>query len=256
MAAVPAPAESFESRERCGHDRRQQQIHRPVRAAPRGPAAGARARAVCRRYLVSPPASHAHSAFSRSTWADRVGRCARGAGDPRGACRLDRGRHRRHSADRFPRRPHREARALSPAGAGARARALCRRAGRGGVRGRSLCRRGCRRSRRDRDRGIAGAARCRCGAGRILNRARDRSGDRAPGLWRHRRHDGARPSDRRRRSRGRPPFRRADRDARRHRPPRQVARHRRAVRRGEGAAPHSRAVVALAAAAAVVDPHP
>ena len=38
------------------------------------------------------------------------------------------------SADRLPRRPGREARAASPAAAGARPRALCRRAGGGGVR--------------------------------------------------------------------------------------------------------------------------
>ena len=47
---------------------------------------------------------------------------------------MDRGRHCGCAADRFPRRAHSRARTLSPAGARARARALCRRAGRGGVR--------------------------------------------------------------------------------------------------------------------------
>ena len=57
--------------------------------------------------------------------------------------------------------PHRGTGALSPAHPGRRARALCRRAGRGGVRDRSLCRRGRGRSCRGRDRGTAGRARCR-----------------------------------------------------------------------------------------------
>ena len=60
-----------------------------------------------------------------------------------------------------------------------RARALCRRAGRGGVRRRSLSRRGRRRSGRARDRGTAGHARRRRGAGRVRARPLDRAGDRA-----------------------------------------------------------------------------
>ena len=61
------------------------------------------------------------------------------------------------AADRFPRRPDRKARALSPAGAGDGQGALRRRSGRGGVRGRRLCRRGRRRPRHHGDRGTAAA---------------------------------------------------------------------------------------------------
>ena len=63
---------------------------------------------------------------------------------------------------------HPGARSVSPAGAGERPRALCRRAGRRGVCRRSLRRRGRRRSRRDGDRGTAAAARRAGRAGRVF----------------------------------------------------------------------------------------
>ena len=72
----------------------------------------------------------------------------------------------------------RGARALSPTSPGSRARALCRRSGRGGVCRGPLSRRGRRRSRRDRDRGSAGASLCAGRARRIRARPLDRS-DRA-----------------------------------------------------------------------------
>ena len=88
----------------------------------------------------------------------QVDRRERGAGAARRARGVDRRRRRAHSAD--PVSPHRpqEPRALSAAGAGARRRALCRRAGRRGVRRRSICRRRRRRSGRARHR----ARRRRC----------------------------------------------------------------------------------------------
>ena len=120
-------------------------------------------------------------------WQDRRHRHRAGAGAAGGRRGVDRRRHRRRAADRFPRRPHRAAGAVPPAGARDRPRALCRRARRRGVRRRSLRRGGRRRPRRHRHRRIAGAARRRCGARRVLARPQHRADHRAPGLWRRRR---------------------------------------------------------------------
>ena len=108
----------------------------------------------------------------------------------RGAARrrrgVDRGRHRRRAADRFPRGADREARAVPPAGAGDGQGALCRRAGGRGVRRGPLRRRGRRRSRHHGGRGTAAAARCARRSRRILVRPRHRSGDPESGLRRRR----------------------------------------------------------------------
>ena len=77
-----------------------------------------------------------------------------------------------------------------------------------------------------------------------------------PGLRRRRRRAARRAGHGRARACHRPPLRRAVGDARRNRPLRCVARHRRTVRRRQGAAPHPRTALADAEAAAVVDPRP
>ena len=94
--------------------------------------------------------AHAHARIVSIDTAAARAHAGRGRG-------VDRGRHRRPAADRFSRSLGRGAQALSPAGAGARPRALRRRSGGGGVRRGSLCggrrRRAGRRSR---------SSRCRC----------------------------------------------------------------------------------------------
>ena len=112
---------------------------------------------------------------------------------------------------------------------------------------RSLYRRGRRRSRRDRDRGVAACCSMRCGAGASSRRARStepRSSAQGYGdvdaAFR------ARRAHRRARARRRPALRRAAGDARRHRPLRRLARHSRIARRRQGAAPQPRTAVAHA----------
>ena len=107
-----------------------------------------RPRPLCRRHLLSAPAPHAHGALEPRARQDRVDRHRGRARLARRGRGLDRRRHRRRAADRFPRGQHSRARALPPAGAGDRQGALCRRAGRRGVRRGSLCGGGRGRSRR------------------------------------------------------------------------------------------------------------
>ena len=151
---------------------------------------------------------------------------------------VDRGRHCRRAADRFPRGPDRAARAVPPAGAGDGQGALRRRAGGGGVRRGSLCRRGRRRSRHHGDRGAAGRCSTPRRARRVLVRPQHRSrrcSTRATAT-------SMRRSTRRRivvelELDDRPAFRRAAGDARRDRPLRRLARHAGTARRRQGAAP-------------------
>ena len=118
--APPPPGDG--PRRQRANDHRQQQVDRPIGRAAGRPAAGPGPRPLRRRHLLSAPAPHARRALEPRAWPHRLDRHrggARAAGRGRG---LDRGRHRRRAADRFPRGPHREARALSAAGAGDRAR--------------------------------------------------------------------------------------------------------------------------------------
>ena len=110
-----------------------------------------------------------------------------GARAARRLCGMDRSRHRRRAADRFPRRLDPGARSVSPAGAGNRPRALCRRSDRRGVCRRSLYRRGRRRSGHGGDRRTAAAAGRASPAGRIFAGPFQRSRHHPPGLWRRRR---------------------------------------------------------------------
>ena len=102
-------------------------------------------------------------------------------------CGVDRSRYCGGAADRFPRGTNSRVRALSAAGAGDRAGAIRRRAGRRGVRRRSLPGRGRGGSRLVRRRGDAGPARRRRRARRILARPQHGSVRDPPGLWRRRR---------------------------------------------------------------------
>ncbi len=76
-----------------------------------------RARPFCRRHLVSAPASHAARALADRAWQDRRRSTPRRRARCRGSSRCGPRRHRRRAADRFPRRPHRAAGAVPPAGA-------------------------------------------------------------------------------------------------------------------------------------------
>ena len=189
-------------------------------------------------------------------WPHRRDRHRGGARAARRVRGVDRGRHRRRAADRFPRGPHSGARALSPAGAGGRRRALCRRAGRRGVRGRPVCRRGRRRSRqRSRSRSCRPLLDSAGAAGRVRAGPQHRGGAHPPGLRRRRRACSARRMHVVELELAhRPPFRRAAGDARRHRPLRRRARRSRAARRRQGAAPQPRTAGAHARPAADLDP--
>ena len=96
------------------------ELDRPIGDAAGGSAAGHRARRVCRRYQFPASASHAHRALGACPWPHRGDRRGGGARTARRLRGMDRGRHRRRAADRFPRRLDPGARSLSPAGAGAR----------------------------------------------------------------------------------------------------------------------------------------
>ena len=192
------------------------------RAAGRS-AAGDRPGALCRRHQFPAPASHADRALQpcpRQHHLDRYRSRTRFARRRRG---MDRGRHSRSAADRFSRRPDREARAVSPAGTGAATSALCRRSGRGRICGGSVPCRGRRRSRHHGDRGTAAAARRRDEPGEF-SFGRDTEADvlhqgygDVDAVFKSAPHIVELQADRR------PPFRRAAGKPRRHRPLRRLA---------------------------------
>ena len=120
------PARSVHAPSRAGrwsapHDASTQQMDRPVGRAAGGPAAGHRPRPLRRRHQLPAPASHAGRALQPCARQHPFDRHRSGAGAAGRGGGVDRRRYRRRAADRFPRRADREARALSPAGAGARA---------------------------------------------------------------------------------------------------------------------------------------
>ena len=95
-------------------------MDRHVGRAAGGPAAGHRPRPFCRRHQFPAPASHAGRALQPRARPHRLDRCSGSAPLPGVVAVWTARRHRRRRANRFPRRADREARALSPAGAGAR----------------------------------------------------------------------------------------------------------------------------------------
>ncbi len=224
---------------KIAHERaiRRNEMDRPVGRAAGGPAAGDRPRPLRRRHQFCAPASHADRALQPRPRQHRLDRHRGRARTARRGRGVDRGRHRRRAADRFPRGADREARAVPPAGAGDGQGALCRRAGGRGVRRGPLRRRGRRRSRHHGGRGTAGAARCARRSHRILVRPRHRSGDPESGLWRRRSGVQIRRAYRRAEAHQRPALRRAAGMPRRARPLRRLARRAGTARRREGAAP-------------------
>ena len=134
-------------------------IRRPLRPAPGRPPAAAGPRPLRRRHFVSRPMVHARGALARGARKNQIDRCEAALALPGVHAVWTAGRRRAYSADPVsPDRP-RNARALPAAGAGARVRALCRRAGGGGFRRRSIPRRRRRRSGRGRHRAVASNAR-------------------------------------------------------------------------------------------------
>ena len=115
---------------RAAADQMRREADRPIGQAARGPAAAHRTGRFAADITFPDSCtcgSCARQSRSAACASIDIGAALARAGRGRG---LDRRGCRRHSADRLPHDPCRRARALSPAGAGARLRALCRRAGR------------------------------------------------------------------------------------------------------------------------------
>ncbi len=157
-------------------------------AAHRGPAAGHRPRALCRRHQLSASAAHAHRALAEGARADhrrstprRLWRCRASYAvwtnaDIAELSPID------FRADKIGRGHSR----ISPAGAGEDLRALRRRSGGGGVRRRPLRRRGRRRAGDDRARRPARRALGQRSARRVRARPQHRGHHPASQLRRHR----------------------------------------------------------------------
>ena len=190
--------------------------------------------------------NHAHGKITVDLHRRRRGAAGRGRG-------VDRGRHRRRAADRFPRGPIEKLAPYRQPVLATRQGALRRRAGRGGVRRGPVRRRGRRRSRHHGRRGTAGAARRRA-----PSRGEFSFGRNTEAAVLHQGYGDVDAVFKARAARGRaeahrrPALRRAAGDARRASAATTRPRHAGTARRRQGAAPQQGAAGAHAQPAAVV----